>query len=171
MRIRWIFGGLLLLMIVGLAVPAWLAGLNTFALLVIACGVVWMALLLAGKYFTNVVFFCAFIAFSAMGVFREFPLPLLLAVVCFDLAAWNLSNLAAQMAAYDQVFNQRQLENNRLRRLGTTLGGAYLLGLIPIFAQIRFNFLVLLFLGLSATFLLGQGLISLRKENKSEVDE
>ncbi|NSW54322.1 MAG: hypothetical protein HPY85_17600 [Anaerolineae bacterium] len=165
-RIKRITGVLLVLTAAGFAAAAALEPLWGFVIAAAVFGAMRLALLIADQHFGDRLLFLLFTLFSVLGVVEGLPLALMAGLLCLNLAVWNLSEFIGDLLRFDAVFDQRRMENLRLRRLALVLGGAYLLTLLPILVEIQLGFVAIAVAALLAVYLLGAALMRLR--NKGE---
>jgi len=99
-----------------------------------------------------------------VGAFFKLNFAILLAVICFDLAAWNLTKFWGRIQRYDQIENQQQLENHHLKQLFGVLAIGYVLAITPHWIELELNFFSIFLLSLLTFFLFGKGITALHKE-------
>ena len=163
-RIKRITGSLIVLMTVIFGLTAGLASYWGFVIAVTGFGIMWLILLIADQHFGDTLLFFLFTLFCLLGVLERLPLPWMTAILCLNLAVWNLTGFIGTLLSYDTVVHQRKLENQRLRWLALVLSGAYLLTLLPILVEIQLQFIVILIEAVLAFVLLNQALIRLRSK-------
>ena len=132
--------------------------------LALAFGLGWALLFYFGKYFANTPAFIGFILIVMLGAFFELNFSVLLAVVCFDLAAWNLTKFWNRIQRYEQIENQRQLENHHLKQVFGVLAIGFILAILPHWINIKLSFFLIFLLSLLAFFLFGKGITALHRE-------
>ena len=135
--------------------------ISAFALLL---GLVWGLLFFFGKHFANTPAFIGYILIVMIGAFIELNFSILLAVVCFDRAAWNLTKFWNRIQRYEQIENQRQLENHHLKQVFGVLIIGYIFAILPHWIEIELSFFLIFLLSLLAFFLFGKGITALREE-------
>jgi len=135
--------------------------ISAFALLF---GLVWGLLFFFEKHFANTLAFIGYIFIVMISAFVELNFAILLAVVCFDLAAWNLTKFWNRIQRYELIENQQQLENHHLKQVFGVLITGYILAIIPHWIEIELSFFLIFLLSLLTFFLFGKGITALHKE-------
>ncbi len=164
MRIKWFA----LIAIAFTALPLAISGVffeyPLISALALITGLAWGMLFYFEKHFVNTPAFIGFILIVMVSAFVQFNFAILLAVVCFDLAAWNLTKFWNWMRHYEQIENQRQLENHHLKQVFGVLIIGYILAILPHWIEIKLSFFLIFLLSLLTFFLFGKGIMALAKK-------
>jgi asparagine N-glycosylation enzyme membrane subunit Stt3 len=131
-------------------------------------GVAWLALEIRQKESLPTVFFLLFLALVVLGALNHLPLPLMLAGLCANLAAWDLSRFAARIREGVEDEPKRILESKHIQKLLITTGAGFAVALPPAFASLSLNFLTLVVVMLVVMLMLRASLLYLRQDDNSE---
>jgi len=158
---RLLFGLIMALTLVHIGLAA-LAQDVTAVLLAIVAGFVWLGMEARENNMLTGLFFALFVMLAALGVMRGFPIVLMLILLLGTLAAWDLARLRSRLAAADAEITP-MLEQDHLRKLGTTLAVGGGVTLLPLVANIPINFLMLAIMTLVLLVILRRTIRQLRR--------
>jgi len=155
---------LVLLLGCGLALMGYLFQQPLITTPSILLAVVWAVIIVIGKPDLNLAFFVLDLVPIGFGVLSQLPFFWMAVLLCLDIAAWNLGEFSFRLIQYENVHNQRKLENKHLKQLGITLGIGLLIAVLTTLINIKIPFLLLMFLVILVVVVIGVGLRILKPE-------
>lgn len=164
MRIKWFALVAIVFTMLLLAIAGFFSEYPFLSTLALITGLGWALLFFFEKPFANTPAFISFILITMGAAFFKLEFAILLSAVCFDLAAWNLTKFWDRIRRYEQIENQRQLENHHLKQVFGVLAIGYVLAIFPHWIEIELNFFSIFLLSLLTFFLFGKGILALPKD-------
>jgi hypothetical protein len=123
-------------------------------LLTLAAGVFWYFAAMRAKSWASQIAFVLGVGGALLSLSAGNHPVLSLGVVVFSLAGWDLSRFTPRLEKMTPPEAALRLQNQHLRRLGTTLGAGAAAGLAALVINIELSFPVAAVLGLAAILLL-----------------
>ena len=162
MTTRRVLLGLIVLMTVLLALPWAFVEDYLAAVLALGLGAIWLIPEINDQQGVPSFFFVAFLGLAVWGNLRGLPTSIMLAGLCLDLAAWDLSRFRARIA--NHLDPDTNLEAEHLQKLTITVGAGFVVALIPTLLRlsVNLNFGIFCLIVLVAMIMLRKAAISLR---------
>lgn len=141
-----------------------LAGQFPVAVFSLIAGAVWLALEARQQESAPSLFFLLFFGLAAVGGSIHLTLPVLLAGLCANIAAWDLSRFRTRIGNRAEGEAKALLESKHLQKLSLTTGLGFIIALLSTFVSISLNFVILVVLTLAMLLALRTSLLYLRKD-------